>query len=281
MAEKTIGTLVSDIYALLEDGKDLPEHLIEDFGINLSETLVHALSEVNDKTGLRFSNIGTPCARKLWYIINHPEWGEPLKGHEKLKFILGHIHEAVILMLAEAAGHSVEGQQDTLELNGIVGHRDAIIDGMLVDVKSASPFSFKKFLSGLDIENDGFGYLDQLGAYYHASKDDPRITNRKEIAFLASDKSAGYLTLDIHPVSDKDYDKFFDERKEMIKGEIPERGFSDETFGARGNRALGFQCKFCPFKKKCWPGLRTFQYANDRLEYLTVVKDTPRVEEVT
>lgn len=280
MGEKDISTLVSDIYELLESGKDLPEDLVEDFGINLSHTLKDALSEVNDKTGLRFSNIGTPCARKLWYLINHPELGIPLKGHEKLKFIIGHIHEAIILMLAEAAGHKVEGQQDTLEIEGIVGHRDAIIDGMLIDVKSASPFSFKKFASGLDIENDGFGYLDQLGGYFHASKDDPRLTIKDRMGFLASDKSSGHLTLDIHPVSDRDYDQFFSERMEMVKGPIPERGFKDETFGAKGNRALGFQCTYCPFRFSCWPGLRVFKYANG-LQYLTVVKDLPRVEEVT
>lgn len=183
-------------------------------------------------------------------------------------------------MLAQAAGHKVEGQQETLDINGIKGHRDAIIDGMLIDVKSASPFSFKKFANHLDIESDGFGYLDQLGGYFHASKDDPRVTIKDKIGFLASDKSAGYLTLDIHPVTDRDYDKFFADRMEMVKGPIPERHFKDETFGAKGNRALGFQCSYCPFKFACWPNLRVFKYANGP-QYLTVVKDLPRVEEIT
>lgn len=279
MGKKDISTLVDDIYSLLESGKELPDKLIEDFGKNLSETLREALSELNGKSGLRFSNIGTPCARKLWYIINMPDSAEPLKGYEKLKFLIGHVHEEMLLMLAEASGHSVTGRQTTLNLNGIVGHRDAIIDGVMVDVKSASPFSFKKFQSGLTPESDGFGYIDQIGSYAFASKDDELLTDRDRVAFLVSDKSAGYLCLDVHPKSNKDYESFFNERIEMTKGPIPERGYSDESFGSRGNRALGFNCQYCQFRKVCWEGLRAFNYSN-KIVYLTVVKSEPKVEEI-
>ena len=59
--------------------------------------------------------------------------------------MFGDILEELLLFLAKEAGHTVTGQQDTLSISGVNGHRDAIIDGRLVDVKSASSYSFRKF----------------------------------------------------------------------------------------------------------------------------------------
>ena len=39
----------------------------------------------------------------------------------------------------------LKGEQGEVEIEGIKGHRDAIIDGAIGDVKSASAFSYKKF----------------------------------------------------------------------------------------------------------------------------------------
>ena len=41
---------------------------------------------------------------------------------------------------------------------------------VLVDVKSASSFSFKSLRDGLTRDTDSFGYLTQLGLYNHALK---------------------------------------------------------------------------------------------------------------
>ena len=47
--------------------------------------------------------------------------------------------EELILTIAESSGHTVTGQQDRMRINDLAGHRDAVIDGMTIDVKSASP----------------------------------------------------------------------------------------------------------------------------------------------
>src|SRR5690606_19057418 len=125
---------------------------------------------------LRVSNLGTPCDRRLWFSINHPELAEPLEPHTRLKFLLGDVWEAVLLFLAKIAGHRVEGQQDEISLHGVLGHRDAVIDGTIVDVKSASSFSFDKFENHLKPEDDSFGYLTQINSYLEAAQDDPIVT---------------------------------------------------------------------------------------------------------
>ena len=70
------------------------------------------------------------------------------------------------------------------------------------------------------------------------------------------------------------------EAKEMVKAEIPERGFDTVAFQASGNQKLGLNCSYCAFKKECWPDLRTFLYANTGPVYLTKVIKEPNVYEV-
>ena len=82
-----------------------------------------------------------------------------------LKLLYGHIIEHLVLYLAELAGHNIKDQQRKVEVSGVSGHIDSIIDGEVCDVKSASPFSFKKFQSGDIVGDDPFGYHAQLAAY--------------------------------------------------------------------------------------------------------------------
>jgi hypothetical protein len=143
---KTIDTLVDDIYALLDPEQPTefnPEN-VKDFGHRLADHIHNRLSESRGHPTLRLSNIGTECWRKLWYSINTPERAEPLSPAARFKFLFGDILEELLLFLGKEAGHTVEGCQDELEINGLKGHRDSIIDGRLVDCKSASTFSFKK-----------------------------------------------------------------------------------------------------------------------------------------
>lgn len=227
-----------------------------------------------EKPALRMSNLGTKCLRKLWYTVNRPEKAEPLRPEARLKFLYGDIVETLVIWLSKIAGHEVTGEQTELEIGGVKGHRDALIDGTLVDVKSASTFSFKKFQEGLEPGSDAFGYLDQLGAYAYAGEN-------REAAFLALDKTLGHITVDKHNgLGDKDYGKFVEERKAIIaQPEPPERGYFDEPDGKSGNRKLAMECGYCPFRAHCWPGLRTFIYSNGP-RYLTNVIREPDVPEI-
>ena len=226
------------------------------------------------------SSIGQPCERKLWYEINKPELAAPLSGNDYLKFLYGDIIESLMIFLAKLAGHDVKGEQDEVEIEGVKGHRDAIIDGVLVDVKSASPFSYKKFEDGTLKDNDAFGYIPQIDSYREASKDDEHLKDKDTSYFLAVNKVNGEFCLTPVPNTGINWPETYRRKKELVESsEIPPRGYEPEDWGKGGNKALGFNCSLCPFKKNCWPEIRYFQYAN-KIAELVVVKKEPLVEEI-
>lgn len=278
---KKLDTLIPDIYKLFTHEHKFNEGNVQAFGKRLAEIIEGRIDQERRAPVLRMSNLGTPCLRKLWYQINRPEAAEPIGGEALLKFLYGHILEELILFLAKEAGHEVVGEQDTLSINGVDGHRDAVIDGVLVDVKSASSYSFAKFADGTLAEDDAFGYLDQINAYLAASRDDPLVRDKERAAFVAIDKTLGKMA--ILPVTSNgtDYDKRITEIRNVLSSTTPpRRHYDDVPDGKSGNRKLGVSCSYCEFKKTCWPGLRTFKYSKSHT-YMTTVGKAPKVEEVT
>jgi hypothetical protein len=273
---KELTTLVKDIYSLLGSGHKCDADNLTALGTAITQSVEKVLGE-DSVPSLRMSNIGSKCDRKLWYTVNEPNKAEPLPPEVRFKFAFGHILEELVLFLAKEAGHSVEGTQDTLTISGVKGHRDAVVDGVLVDVKSASSYSFKKFEDGLTDENDAFGYLDQLGAYLYASQGDPKVIHKDRAAFIAVDKTLGHITVDVQPNTGKNYDKLVAEKKAVVAAkEPPPRHYSDEPDGKSGNRKLGTQCSYCSFKQACWPGMSTYIYSNGP-RFLTRVVREPDV----
>jgi hypothetical protein len=229
------------------------------------------------------SNLGTQCERKLWYQINTPELGEELSPEARMKFLYGDIIEELVLWLAEVAGHEVTGRQTESDIDGVKGHRDAIIDGHLIDVKSASSYGFRKFQGHITPSTDTFGYLTQLGAYQFSREREQEGHGSYPVpAFLAIDKQLGKLTLDFQPDLGKtDYVELVKKKRECISKSVPPaRAYFDEPDGKSGNRKLGVACSYCPFYKTCWPGVRTFIYS-DGPRFLTTVTRLPNVPEVT
>lgn len=276
---KQIETLVDDIESLLVNGKDFTDAEFEKLGSMIAQSIKGSFERVREPT-LRMSNIGQPCERKLWYSINQPEKAEGLSASTYLKFMYGHILESLLLFLAEAAGHDVKGTQDTQEIEGVKGHRDAVIDGVVIDSKSASSFSFKKFKDHELEGNDSFGYIDQLGSYLEAGQNDPIVIDKDRAAFLVIDKQHGHICLDIHKKREMDYQALFRYKKSVVNSpEVPERDFKDVPDGASGNRKLGTICSYCDHKNHCWPGLRTFLYSGSP-RFLTTVKLLPKVPEI-
>jgi hypothetical protein len=275
-----ISTLVTDIYRTMEEGTEVPESLTKAFGEELSKLIEDRLSGEGQEFRIRPSNLGEKCLRRLWYQAKMPEKAQKLKGQDLLKFLLGDIFEAVILYLAEASGHSVTGKQDTVSLHGVSGSRDSVIDGMVVDAKSASPFSWQKFAEGLTVDKDAFGYLDQIEFYRQASQEDPLVTNKEQAAFLAGEKVLGKLTLDIHGPKGTDFDAKISAIKEVLSLSTPPgRGYSPEPYGKSGNESLPVKCNYCEFRKTCWPGARTFLYSSGPVHFTKIVKE-PNVSEV-
>lgn len=231
---------------------------------------------------LRLSSVGVPCERKLWYSLHKQGKGEPHSSSTLFKFFFGDLIESVVLGLAKEAGHDVQGEQSELVLNGIKGRRDCVIDGITVDVKSASSNSWKKFKDGITPETDPFGYLTQLGAYVAAAKDDPLVTEKNKGAFLAVDKQHGHIILDVHEFPEEKLEgvkDLLEKRKALVTQKVePKRGFDPVPDGKSGNMKLGTNCSYCDFRDLCHPNLRTFIYSNGP-RYLTNVAKLPNVYE--
>jgi len=280
---KNISELVDDIYALFGGHECNPAN-VEEFGRELSRLVADRLGEHRgDRAAtLRMSNLGRPD-RQLWYEINGDGGGEEFPPHVRIKFLYGDILEALLLFLAKEAGHTVELAQAEVEIDGIVGHNDAVIDGVVVDVKSASTFSFKKFKDGSLREDDPFGYMEQLAGYSAG-------LGGLDGAFLAIDKTLGHLTLMQVPRAEL-FALDIPGRIKHIKGvlanpEVPERCYAPVDMGASGNQKLDTGCSYCSHKFKCWSdandgiGLRSFLYSSGPVHLTTVVKE-PNVIEVT
>ena len=277
----SIATLPQDIYQAIEDGIEVTEDELKELGSSLAKAALQSLGpRDHDGARLRMSNIGTKCDRKLWYQVNQPEKAEPLDGRAKLKFAYGHLIDVLMPFLVKKSGHKVAGEQTRLEYDGIIGHRDCIIDGVVVDVKSASSRGMDKFKKH-DLEtNDPFAYLDQLNLYREASANDPDVEVKGEAAFLAVDKEMGTIVVDRYKANGKDYKEFIQAKKDMVASpDLPKRAYFPVPDGTSGNQKLGTECSYCPFKQTCYPGLRTFIYSNGP-RYLTTVKRTPDVPEV-
>ena len=206
---KTIDTLVEDIYNLFnldpnQKEEDEVDKLIDNFGEMLKIHIKDFLyRKPRGTSGLRLSGIGKPD-RQLWYDMNIKGEDTSLTPSTRIKFLYGYILEEFLLLCASVSGHKVEAQQKEVEIEGVKGHQDAMIDGVLVDCKSSSGRSFDKFKSNNLLEDDPFGYIAQISAYAEANGVD-------KAAFLAIDKSTG----EIITFSGKELEKLCTEQPEI------------------------------------------------------------------
>ncbi len=297
MTNKTIDTLIDDIYGIfLNKDTVLSDDLLKELGESVVSSVKRAIEKASLETtqNIRLSNIGKPD-RQLWYDINSPLAKHQLSGREYLNFLFGDIMEALLVYLIKEAGHSIKHFQEDLELNGVPGHPDGVIDGVPVDVKTASSFSFKnkfqnKGLLSAEPGSDSFGYKGQLASYRRALLDkygNDETINEDEVAWLAFNKENGDLTLlrtDAYSLLDPV------ERIEEVKTFIqnpeppPEKCYPDKPDGQSGNRVLHKLCEYCRYKHECWKdanegrGLRVFEYSSGT-KYFTQVNKLPRVQE--
>ena len=281
---KKIDTLIDDIESVIYGLGGWTRSIALNLGQNIGISANKRFSKPQEPRGyLSLSSIGTPCKRKLWYKVNKPEIGERLDSKMLLKFFYGDMIEELILSMVKASGHTVNGMQDRVNVHGIRGHRDAVIDGMTIDVKSCSPFAFKKFRDGELRDNDPFGYISQLSSYVYAAKDDPLVTDKTRGAFLAIDKVNGEICLDVYDFSNELSTKQteMEAAKELVAGSIPTERISPVPASKSSpNTKLDKSCQFCEYKKVCWPNLKMYQYSYG-IEYLVHVEKPPKVPEVT
>lgn len=275
---KQLDTLVEDIYGLFAGDLAFDKELFEKFGGNVRDLMDERFHTKRDgDPHLRMSNIGRKD-RQLWYDMNWKGEKEKFIPSTLIKFSYGDLIEQMILLFAKMAGHDVSREQEEIEVDGIKGHIDAMVDGVVVDVKSASSFSWQKFDSGALLEpgNDPFGYVAQLAGYVEA------LTPGKDGAFLAVDKTLGKLTLLRVPaevLARYNVRERIAYVKEMVESEVlPEKCYPDVPDGKSGNMKLGTGCSYCSHKFHCWENLKTYYYSTGP-RYLTKVVREPRVSE--
>lgn len=280
---KSIETLVADIYEVVKGNggwdKTITKFMAEGIA-NMAEQRFQEPQKPRNYLGL--SSIGQPCKRKLWFKVNRPELGEELSSEALGTFFYGDLLEYVVIAMAMAAGHRVEGLQEELVVGGIKGHGDVVIDGWVVDVKSASRFGFEKFRAHKVKEDDPFGYISQLSSYLYGYRDNPIVHQKNKAAFLVVQKDRFKLCLDVYDFTDEIKNKE-QEVKDVIamsKGPMPDRGFAPIPDGKSGNMKLPTGCSYCEYRNDCWDNLRTFIYSTGP-RFLTKVVNTPKVMEVT
>ena len=285
---KNIYNLVDDIYKLMvtkeaDESVDV-EAEIDKFGEAVKDLMrtEFARDRKRDTRTLRLSNIGRDD-RYLWNLVHGTEIGEKIAPHTYIKFMYGHLIEEMLLFLTRMAGHEVTDEQKVCEVEGIKGHMDCKIDGVVIDVKSASSYGFKKFKDGTLAMDDAFGYVDQIKAYAHAC-------GETKFGWLAMDKANGHLAVLQYDLEDTQAPVY-----KYIKGDITERirdvkklidlpepeDFCSEPLpdGKSGNIKLGVKCSYCPYKKHCHPDVRKFAYSYAP-KFLIHVEQEPKVMEV-
>ena len=283
---KTLDTLVEDIYnkiGVLADGEhiDLDPDSIEQFGESMKEILYKwSHPEPRGDATLRMSNIGRK-SRQLWFDMKSEGTPERMPPSLFIKFLYGHLLEEIVIFLIKLSGHDVTDEQKEIKVSGIKGHMDCVIDGEVVDIKTASGYAFKKFKDGTLAENDMFGYMAQLAGYEQAQGTDKG-------GFLALNKESGELAM-FRP---DDFDKpnikkkITDIKKAVKLKTPPDKCYSPIPDGKSGNMQLPKGCVYCRYKFECHKdanegkGLRVFKYSNG-LRYLTQTPKAPNVIEVT
>jgi hypothetical protein len=280
---KKIETLINDMEQVVLGLGGWDAAITEYLATTISEVAEARFSTPQEPRGyLSLSGLGNPCDRDLWYKVNMTDKAAPMGPETLGTFFYGDLLEALVIALAKASGHDVQGEQDRLDVHGIKGHRDVVIDGMTVDVKSASSFSFEKFKAGKLREEDPFGYISQLSSYVYAGKDDPLVTNKTEGAFLAIRKDRFKLCLDRYDFTEELKTKEAEilKKKEVVSGPIPEERIPPVPQSKTSpNTKLAMKCGYCSFRKECYPEARTFIYSNGPV-FLVDVKKVPNVLEV-
>lgn len=280
---KNINSLIKDIYATVGH-RELgwfTGNIAEDFSRELNLRLVEATAPRKEVSGLRLSKMGEHCPCQLWHSVHTPELAEPYQPWALIKFTYGHILETLVIALAKAAGHEVTGEQDALTLDGVPGHRDCVIDGCIVDVKSLNSLGFQKVKDG-NVATDTFlrDYLDQLDGYLVASANDPLVRVKDRGYILAIDKVKGHLALYEHKVRESSIRERIRRYKSIVALEkAPACTCGTVADGKSGNIKLDLKASYNPYKFCCKPGLKVFIYA-DGPRYLTKVVRKPDVLEV-
>lgn len=255
--------LVQDIYNYLESYPEISPEAAEELAQAIKTVVVSKLQHFR-KPSLSMSSIGK-APRRIFMDLHNVT--KP-NGAARLKFLYGDIIEALVLWLCKQSGHSVTDQQKSVEYDGITGSIDALIDGVLCDVKSCSTQSFKKFKDAKLPTQDSFGYLPQISGYRTCLGQD-------KCFFLAVDKVTGEIAT-YYPDPEFDLpniDRVIAVAKKAATEMPKEPCEPPKPFGKSGNEVVANCCKHCPHLLKCFPDVKEYKYSTGSEYFTKIVKE--------
>tara|TARA_A100001391_G_scaffold116987_2_gene79267 strand:- start:2356 stop:3246 length:891 start_codon:yes stop_codon:yes gene_type:complete len=258
---KVEAALLSFLSKAAQGEAEMPRHILEDFGKSAQKALEKQFTNENRDFYLRMSNVGRPLCQLQMQAKNvKPE--TPTYDF-KMRMILGDVIEALVISLLEAAGVNVKNKHKKVELkvdkkNSITGEFDIELDDGIYDIKTVSPYAFEyKFKSDNAFErikeSDSFGYVSQGLGYGMANKVPFR-------GWLAVNKSTGEIAVAEAVDNKEERENVYDNIRKVVKAISSDKPFqrsftdNEEVYYGKptGNRTLGIECSYCPYKYDCW-----------------------------
>ena len=256
-------SLISYLVNVLDGKAEMPSYLFDEFAELSRKALEKHFTRKKEDFRLRMSNVGKP----LCQLQMQAKGVEPEKpSHDFIvRMIIGDMLEALVIVLLKAAKIEVKSQHQKVSLGvgdrQIEGDYDIELDDGIYDIKSVSPFSFTtKFNAdnGYDKikQSDSFGYISQGHGYGMAA-------NKPFKGWIAINKTTGEIVFTDSKHTDEEkkevYSKIYNTSVALLDEKPFERCFTDveEVYYSKptGNRTLGIECSYCPYKHDCWDNL--------------------------
>ena len=256
-------SLISYLVNVLDGKAEMPSYLFDEFADLSRKALEKHFTRKKEDFRLRMSNVGKP----LCQLQMQAKGVEPEKpSHDFIvRMIIGDMLEALVIVLLKAAKIEVKSQHQKVSLGvgdrQIEGEYDIELDDGIYDIKSVSPFSFTtKFNAdnGYDKikQSDSFGYISQGHGYGMAA-------NKPFKGWIAINKTTGEIVFTDAKHTDEEkkevYSKIYNNSVALLEEKPFERCFTDveEVYYSKptGNRTLGIECSYCPYKHDCWDNL--------------------------
>ena len=256
-------SLISYLVNVLDGKAEMPSYLFDEFAELSRKALEKHFTRKKEDFRLRMSNVGKP----LCQLQMQAKGVEPEKpSHDFIvRMIIGDMLEALVIVLLKAAKIEDKSQHQKVSLGvgdrQIEGEYDIELDDGIYDIKSVSPFSFTtKFNAdnGYDKikQSDSFGYISQGHGYGMAA-------NKPFKGWIAINKTTGEIVFTDSKHTDEEkkevYSKIYNTSVALLEEKPFERCFTDveEVYYSKptGNRTLGIECSYCPYKHDCWDNL--------------------------
>ena len=242
----------------------MPSRLIKEFAEACAGALNTQFNEQDNDFRLRMSNAGRPLCQLQMQSKNTKS--EAPSYDFKMRMIMGDLLEALVIAIIKASGIKVKNTHKKVEYKidkntSISGEFDIELDDGIYDIKTVSPFAFEHKFKPDDAydrikKSDSFGYVAQGHGYAMAAK-------KPFKGWIALNKSTGEITIaeakNTKQEREDTHDKLCATSKSLHNERPFKRCFSDvkEVFYKKetGNRTLGLECSYCPFKHECWKKL--------------------------